>query len=228
MSKKSIDIILADEQQLLIDGICNLLASSGNDYQLNVCSTANNGEDLLSAVKERLFDLVIMDIKLPVIDGLDLIYEIKEICPSARLLVLTNYDSNKFVKSAFKNGADGYLLKKSGKDQLFRAIREVLTGVAYMGEGVNISPSKNGVKRANEEEYWIIEDNFLLKNYLTKRELEVLNEIANDKNNKEIARELYISDQTVSVHRKNIMRKLNVATNDGLIKIAAKNGLLNL
>jgi len=226
MERKKVDLILADEQQLTIDGLCNLLAESDFGYDLNVCKTVNSGEDLLTLAKENFYDLLVMELKLPVIDGIDLIYELKEVQPLMRILILTSYDSNKFVKEAFKNGADGYMLKKSGKDELVKAIKDVLKGVAYMGEGVNISPTKNGIKKANEEEYWVTEDNFLLKHYLTKREREIINEIACDKNNREIARDLFISDQTVSVHRKNIMRKLKVETNDGLIKIAQQNGLL--
>jgi DNA-binding NarL/FixJ family response regulator len=228
MERKKVDIVLADEQQLMVDGVCGILSGHDFGYDLNVCNTFNNGEELLKEVQVNPYQLLIMELKLPVIDGIDLIYELKEVRPQMRILILTRYDSNKFVKTAFKNGADGYLLKRSNQNELIKAIREVLSGVAYMGNGVNISPSKNGVRRDNEEDYWVIEDSFLLKNYLTKRELEVLNEIACDKNNKEIARDLYISDQTVSVHRKNIMRKLKVDTNDGLIRIAQKNGLLNI
>lgn len=228
MEKRKINIVLADEHQLMIEGLIHMLEHCEKDFEIKVCQSVNSGDDLLEVSRNNGFDLVIMDIKLPVIDGMELIYEIKEMNPNCRILILTMYDSNKFVKNAFKQGVDGYVLKKTNCDELVSAIEEVMNGSAYMGNGVSISPSKNGIRRDDEDEQWVVEDNFLLKNYLTKRELEIINEIALHKNNKDIAKNLYISDQTVSVHRKNIMRKLNVSTNDGLIKLAVDRGLVSL
>jgi DNA-binding NarL/FixJ family response regulator len=223
---KRIKILLADGQKLLVEGLKHLLVQCNGKYLLELENCVFNGEELLKVSRNGGFDLVIMDIKLPVIDGLELIYQIKELQPDVRIIVLTSYDSNKFVKSAFKQGADGYLLKNSDIQELKAAIEEVLEGIAFMGEGVSFSPSNNGLIRRNENDIWVVEDSFLLKNYLTRREIEILSEIAAEKDNREIADKLYISDQTVSVHRKNIMKKLRVNTNKELRSIALNQGLL--
>nr|MBS0036680.1 response regulator transcription factor [Saprospiraceae bacterium] len=222
---KRIKVVLADEQNLLIDGLKHLLRDCNGTYEYEIRKCIDNGEDLLGAAREEEFDLVIMDIKLPIIDGIEIIHRIKEQKPQSRILILTSYNSNKFVKSAFKQGADGYILKNSTTDDLKNAIEEVLAGVAHMGNGVGVSPGKNGVKKKNESAVWVIEDNFLIKNYLTRRELEILSQIAHEKDNKEIAQKLYISDQTVSVHRKNIMKKLKAHDNGQLKAIALHHGL---
>ena len=223
---KRIKVVMADGQKLLLEGLKHLLIQCNGKYLLELENCVFTGDDLLKLSGNGGFDLVIMDIKLPGIDGLELIYRIKEFQPQVRILVLTSYDSNKFVKSAFKQGADGYLLKTSDLEELKVAIEEVLEGVAFMGNGVSFSPLKNGVTRRDENDVWVVEDSFLLKNYLTRREIEILSEIAEEKDNKEIAQKLYISDQTVSVHRKNIMKKLKVNSNQELRTIALSQGLL--
>ena len=222
---KRIKVVVADEQNLLIDGLKHLLQECTGNYLFEVQDCINTGEELLNLARTKNFDLVIMDLKLPVIDGIEIIHRIKDYNPDARILILTSYNSNKFVKTAFKQGADGYILKNSSTEDLKTAMEEVLNGSAHMGNGVGISPEKNGIKKKNENAVWIIEDNFLIKNYLTKRELEILSQIANLKDNKEIAQNLYISDQTVSVHRKNIMKKLKVNDNQALRAIALHHGL---
>jgi len=138
------------------------------------------------------------------------------------VLVLTVYDDPKFVKSAFKNGAHGYILKNKGIDELFVALHQVLDEhESYIGEGVQVS--ENGATRAvagKQQTDFHLEDRFIKKYNLTKRELEILRLITHAMSNKQIAQELFISDQTVSVHRKNIMRKLGVSNAAGLIKAA--------
>lgn len=224
---KKIKVVLADGQKLLVEGLKHLLSQCNGKYELHLENCVHNGQDLIAYCNKKAnFDLIIMDIKLPILDGLDIIYKIKEKKPKSRIIVLTAYDSNKFVKSAFKQGADGYLLKNSDIQELKVAIEEVLDGVAFMGQGVSFSPSNNGLIRRNENDVWVVEDSFLLKNYLTRREMEILTEIASEKDNREIAEKLYISDQTVSVHRKNIMKKLRVHTNKELKSIALSQGLL--
>jgi len=143
------------------------------------------------------------------------------------------YDDSKLVKSAFKNGIDGYILKTSAADDLIKAISTVLTGETFFGEGVYVHrpniPSASsdrfsaGTAPSKNKTY---EDRFNKKHNLTKRELEILRLISKAKNNKEIAKTLFISDQTVSVHRRNLMRKLNVSSTAGLIKIAYDNSLV--
>jgi DNA-binding NarL/FixJ family response regulator len=220
-----IDVVIADENILFVEGLKSLLINElDNDFE--IIGQAVSGPALMDLLSENCPDLLIMDVKLPERDGLDIIPSIRNLYPNIRILVVSCYGHSKFVKSAFHGGVDGYILKNNDLSELNRAIRELQDGRTYMGEGVSIAPNRlNNKKQYNSE--WDLEDAFLLKNYLTKRELEILTQIAMAKNNKQIAKELFISDQTVSVHRKNIMRKLNVSNTASLIKIALDHGLVH-
>lgn len=169
-------------------------------------------------------DLVLLDLNLPDQDGLELIPQIRKQFKSVKILVLTSYSDYKFVGQALKEGADGYILKSNEPDELLEGVREVMEGNTYIAPGLHITPP-NG-KRLTSGKKSNYEDRFIIKQKLTRREHEVLELITQAKNNKQIAKELYISDQTVGVHRKNIMRKLGVRNTINLIKFALENQLV--
>lgn len=216
-----IKTILADDHCIFIEGLKSVLKQS-EKYTFDIVGTAVNGEELLWLLRRKPADLLILDLNLSETDGLEIIHTIQRERIALRILVLTVYDDPKFVKSAFKNGAHGYILKNKGIDELFLALHQVLNGEeSYLGEGVQVS--ENGAARAvvgKQQTDFHFEDRFIKKYNLTKRELEILRLITHAMSNKQIAQELYISDQTVSVHRKNIMRKLGVSNTAGLIKAA--------
>lgn len=216
-----IKTILADDHCIFIEGLKSVLKQS-EKYTFDIVGTAVNGEELLWLLRRKPADLLILDLNLSETDGLEIIHTIQRERIALRILVLTVYDDPKFVKSAFKNGAHGYILKNKGIDELFLALHQVLNGEeSYIGEGVQVS--ENGTARAvvgKQQTDFHFEDRFIKKYNLTKRELEILRLITHAMSNKQIAQELYISDQTVSVHRKNIMRKLGVSNTAGLIKAA--------
>lgn len=213
--------ILADDHAIFLEGLKSVLSKSQR-YVFDIVGTASNGSELLKLVRRKPADLLILDLNLSEHDGLEVIHHLQRERISLRVLVLTVYDDPKFVKSAFKNGAHGYLLKNKGIDELFVALQQVLNEQeSYIGEGVQLSD--NGVARAiigKQQTDFHLEDRFIKKYNLTKRELEILRLITLAMSNKQIAQELYISDQTVSVHRKNIMKKLGVNNTAGLIKVA--------
>lgn len=212
--------ILADDHCIFIEGLKSVLSKS-EKYVFEIVGTADNGEELLRLVRRKPADLLILDLNLSEIDGLEIIHSIQRERIPVRVLVFTVYDDPKFVKSAFKSGAHGYILKDKGIEELFMALQQVLTEQVYVGEGVQLS--ENGIARSTvgkPHTDFHLEDRFIKKYNLTKRELEILRLITHAMSNKQIAQELYISDQTVSVHRKNIMRKLGVSNTAGLIKVA--------
>lgn len=223
---KMIKVGLADEHRLFLDGL-ELILREDEYYNYEIVGRAHSGPDLLEMVSVEPMDVLITDIRLPEKDGLDLLARLKELQEGISILVITMYDNTKYIKKAFQSGSQGYILKRYGKKGLFEAIHEILGGNNHMGEEVSIAPQENPLKKENGiGNGWSREDTFILKHYLTERELEVLSHIALAKNNKEIAKDLYISDQTVSVHRKNIMRKLDVSNTAGLIKIAMDHQLV--
>ncbi|MFN7119159.1 MAG: response regulator [Saprospiraceae bacterium] len=213
--------ILADDHAIFLEGLKTVLSKSER-YAFEFVGTASNGSELLKLVRRKPADLLILDLNLSEQDGLEVIQHMQRERISLRILVLTVYDDPKFVKSAFKNGANGYLLKNKGIDELFAALHQVLnSSESYIGEGVQLS--ENGITRTivgKQQTDFHLEDRFIKKYNLTKRELEILRLITHAMSNKQIAQELYISDQTVSVHRKNIMKKLGVNNTAGLIKAA--------
>ncbi len=222
-----VSVFVADDHHLFIAGLQSILKDS-EKYFFNVIGIAHTGEELLEKLKLEEPDLLILDLNMPGRDGLDALKSIRLIYPKLKILALTMYDDSKIVKSAFKQGVDGYVLKNVPKEELHSAIDDVLADLTHLGKGVRISGTlanmtKPIVQLSNNVQF---EDRFIKKYNLTKRELEILKLITLALSNKEIAKELFISDQTVSVHRKNIMRKLGVSNTAGLIKIAYDNSLI--
>ena len=218
-----IRLIIADEQVLYIEAMKCLISAHFNEIE--VIDVSHSGPELVDQVRTYEPDLLILNVRLPIIDGLSIIPNIKSQYPRMKIVVISEYDHPKFIKLAFQGGVDGYILKSNSVDEFVGCLQEVIGGLTYMGDGVSIGPLHR--KQGNDYETdWDMEDAFMIKSNLTKRELEILNRIADAKNNKEIASELYISDQTVGVHRKNIMKKLNVSSTASLIKMAHDFGIV--
>lgn len=218
--------VIADDHHLFIAGLTSIIKNS-EDYDFDIVAIAHDGDDLLDKLKLYAPDFLILDLNMPGKDGLDVLKEIRKNNRELKILTLTMYDEPKIVKAAFKSGSDGYILKNEGKDGLIKGIAEVLSGRTHLGEGVKLNEelvTTNGEVIARFVSPY--EDRFIQKYNLTKREIEILRLITQALSNKEIAKELYISDQTVSVHRKNIMRKLGVSNTAGLIKLAYDNSLV--
>ena len=218
----TINTIIADCQTLMIEGLAAIFDSIRNP-SIKVTATANNSADLLKKVNLGDCDLLIMDINFPGEDGIELIPTLKSFCPNMRVIILTTYTDRKFVKRAFLNGTDGYVLKSNDSLDLIQGINTVMEGDTYMSDGLRLTPVTQAVANLANRFY---EDSYTMKQKLTKREQEILHLIADSKNNREIAKELYISDQTVGVHRKNIMRKLGVRSTVNLIKFAIEHQLV--
>lgn len=217
---------MADIQTLFSEGIRGILKNNKH-YDYVFSWSVTSGEELLTKVASENVELLIMDLCLYEIDGIDLIDQLKQKYPEMRILIFTQYAQSKFIKEAFLKGADGYLLKSDTSQNLFKAIETVLNGETFMGGGISIGP-KNNLSLPGESEKWASEDPFFLKHELTLREREILSEICDGKTNKEIASELFISDQTVCVHKKNIMKKFNVNSSQKLKLLAKSYNLTQL
>jgi len=221
-----VKIVIADDHQLFVAGLKSLITDT-EDMTFKIVGIANDGDEAVNLLRKTQPDVLILDLNMPQRDGLDILGSVREQFPKLRILALTMYDDSKIVKTAFKAGVDGYSLKTSGKDELMEAIRVILTGKTFFGKGVRLNDPfemVNGKREKRENDPY--EDRFIKKYNLTKREIEILRLITLALSNKEIAKELFISDQTVSVHRKNIMRKLGVSNTAGLIKVAYDNSLI--
>ena len=165
-----------------------------------------------------------MELNLSDDNGLSVLPNIKKEFPDLKVCIVSGYTDHKFVKEAFTKGADGYYSKYNDQDEIEDCITDVMGGRRFLASGLHITPQKNSPTNGLYKNR--LEDKFLLQRKLTKREYEVLELITRAMNNKEIAEKLYISDQTVGVHRKNIMRKLGVRNTVNLIKFAIDNQLV--
>lgn len=222
-----IRIVLVDAHPIFLEGLKAVLEKS-EDSHFEIVAEASTGNALLKYVEGMEADLILLDMNLPDMDGLEVLSNLKSRGIDTKVLTMSTYDEPKIVKSAFKAGTYGYVLKNNSVNELFKAIETVLEGESYMSVGLSLTNNSgmhtqfmhNGKVSTN------FEDRFIKKFKLTKREIEVLKLVGKAMSNKEIAKELYISDQTVSVHRKNIMKKLDVNTTASLIRFSYEHNLL--
>lgn len=217
-----LNILVADDHPIFVEGLQTVLSNSSGKFSCKIKGVARTGSQVAQMLHDSQTDLLLMDLNLPETDGLKMLPTVKKDSANTRVLVMTMYDDPRLVKAAFKAGADGYMLKSGTKDELFRAIEEVIEGHTFLGSGLALVENRNG----NGSNSISPDVRFSRKYGLTRREMEVMRYIGQALNNKDIAEKLFISDQTVSVHRKNIMRKLGVNTTASLIKIAFENNLV--
>ncbi|MFK7936949.1 MAG: response regulator [Saprospiraceae bacterium] len=216
--------IVADDHPIFLEGL-KLVLQRHPHYKIEVIAQAQDGQELLELLRNTPCDLLLMDLNMPTRDGFDVLGNLPYFNQNIKVLIVTMYDDAKIVKSAFKAGADGYLLKGNDIKEIFCAIDDIVEGKTFMGEQVGMG-QLNSISDLKPNADALYADRFTKKYNLTRRELEILRLISDAMSNKEIAKELYISDQTVSVHRKNIMRKLGVSNTAGLVKIAYHNSLI--
>jgi len=211
---EKIRILLVDDHQIILDGLRSLLKGV-NDIQ--VIGDALNGEEAINTLQVLTADLVLMDIDMPVLNGIDATMRIKEEFPHTKVLILTVHNESSLIRNLISIGADGYLLKNSCKEELLDAIYKVQSGEKYFSSEVTLSLMQEDNSRDE-----------LLKSDIefTKRELDVLRLLADGCTNKEIGEKLFISHRTVDTHRTNIMKKVGVNNVAGLISFAIKNNLV--
>lgn len=205
---------MVDDHQLIVDGMISLLK---NKEDILVAGVANNGKEALQMLRILEPDLVLMDIDMPVMNGIDALREIKKTNPGTRVIILSMHEEAGMIKNLVALGADGYLLKSCSEEELFRAINTVALGQPYFSHGVTVSLLNAKVSAAPSSDP--------LHEVLSDRETEVLRLITEGFSNKEIGAQLFISHRTVDTHRTNLMKKLNVSNIAGLISYAIRNGL---
>jgi DNA-binding NarL/FixJ family response regulator len=212
---KEINVLLVDDHQIIIDGLQSLIE---NAEGIRVISQANNGREALGILKILDVDVVLMDIDMPVMNGLDAAKIIHENYAATRVIILSMHGDRALIKELIKMGVDGYLLKNASKDELLNAIKMVASGDRYFSSDVTVS-------LLNDEPAY---NKTLTKSglKLTAREIEILKLIAEGFTNKEIGEQLFISHRTVDTHRTNLMKKLNINNVAGLISFAIKNGII--
>ncbi|MCL5128200.1 MULTISPECIES: response regulator transcription factor [unclassified Algibacter] len=202
-----INVVLADDHVLVRDGIKALLEDQSG---IVVIDEASNGKEALEVIKTNKPHVLIIDIRMPEMNGIDAVREVNRLYTDVRTLVLSMHDSEEYVLQAIQAGADGYLLKGASKEEFLKALNKVASGGKYFTGDVSAIIMNNFVNgntnTAVAPKVKPIEDPFKL----TKREKQILNLVLQLKNNKDIADELNISKRTAEVHRFNLMKKLEV------------------
>lgn len=214
-------VIIAEDQSIFAEGLKQTLRDSSEE-EIHILSIVSEASGLEAELKKFSPDLLFLDLSLPGCDGASMLRPIHEMMPDMRIIVLTLFQDTKMVREAFRNGADGYILKTCRTSEIHEGIREVRAGKIYMGCGVSATERPGSGKSNNAS----CQDSFMRQYCLTNREMEILRLLSNALTNKQISEELYISDQTVGVHRKNIMRKLGVSSSAALVRMLHLNNLL--
>jgi DNA-binding NarL/FixJ family response regulator len=210
-----IRVLVVDDHAILRDGIRSILESQED---IQVVGEAENGLEAIEHIKKAPPDIVLMDISMPAMNGLEATRYIKEHFPAVKVLILTQHDNHEYITPALQAGAAGYVLKRSGRREMLNALRQVHEQGAYLAARITREVlqdySNHGASHANGEAR------------LTDRERQVLQLIMAGRSNKEIGAELGISPKTVSVHRTNVMAKLDVQTTVELLHFVANNPLV--
>lgn len=215
-----IRIIIVDDHPIFIDGLSNLLLQEPN---IEVVGAAHNGKELLDKLHTVNADIILLDINMPVMDGIETAKNIQSQFPDIKVIMLTMYDEPGFIKECLDNGAKGYILKNIDKEDLLKAIDSVAEGKAYFDPNIHEKMLLSFHHKSKEEK---LSPNHTLVEQLTQREKEVLQLIAIGLTSIEIGEKLYISKNTVETHRKNLLIKLNAKNTPALLKIAYEVGVV--
>lgn len=215
-----IKVVLVDDHAVVREGLKALL---GLEENIQIVGEADCGEDVVGVVSRTCPHVVVMDLRMQNMSGVEATRALRESFPEIKVIILSMYDEEEMVIQALKAGAAGYVLKRAGVAELVKAIRLVAGGEAYLDPAITRrvvdsfqkGDTYHGMKRLEGHE-------------LTPREKEILRLVAQGMTNAEIARDLYISVKTVQAHRANLMQKLGIHDRVDLVKYALKAGLLSL
>lgn len=211
MEKKTIHIIIADDHVLFIDGLKLLLK---DEEGILVGDVANDGKELLDLLQYQKPDIILLDINMPKMNGLEAARNIKQSYPCIKIIILSTYNEDHLIEKAKQYGANGYLLKNCSKEELLQTIRLVFT--EHTSFPYRIHKNENDFDKT---------DNFLKQFNLTKRESEIVQLIKNNFTNHQIADKLYLSIYTIETHRKNIMQKLGLKSPAALMKFIVEHNI---
>jgi len=216
--KKTFNIVIAEDHTILREGLKALLSSQSD---LKVIDEAGDGLEAIRSVQNHSPDMILLDLSMPKMTGLDAIKEIKRVNPGTKIIILTVHSTEEYILATLQAGADGYVLQDAHSAELLTAIRHVLDGRRYLSPSISgtiIDGLLQGKKASAIRSAW---------ETLTQREREILKLVAEGHKNKEIADLLCISVKTVEKHRANLMEKLDLHNVAALTALAAEKGLIN-
>jgi two-component system NarL family response regulator len=201
-------VLLVDDHALLRTGVANII---NQEPDLRVVAEAGNGLQAIDAYQRHRPDVTLLDLRMPIMEGVEAVRRIRDLDPNARIVILTTYDTDDEISRALKAGAKAYVLKDISADGLLKCIRDVLAGKTYLAPAAAAKLAE-GVTRVQ----------------LTPREMATLKLVADGKANKEIATALDISERTVKTHLAHLFEKLGATSRTEAVKVATRRGLVRL
>jgi two-component system response regulator NreC len=204
-------VLLADDHGLIRQGLKSLLEGQG----FQVVGEASDGQEVLRAAEKTHPDVAILDIRMPVLNGVDATREMKKSSPKTKIIILTQHDENQYVTEALQAGAKGYVLKSQGAEDLVHAIREVCRGAVYLSPSISHTVVGAYLSKGT-----------VSPDALSGRERQVLQLVGEGKSTKDIAMQLGISVKTAESHRARLMKKLDIHETASLVRYAIRRGLI--
>jgi DNA-binding NarL/FixJ family response regulator len=217
---KKIKVILVDDHQIVRDGVKALLQ---NEPTITVIAEASDYEELENCLKTKIPDIILLDISLEGISGIEITKIVKQQFPEIRIIILSMYINEEFIINAYQAGASGYLAKNTTFDELVDAVKVVYDKGEYFSPMISNILVMSSIKNVKVDNKYRIDENLL-----TKREIEVLKLFAYGYSNKEISSKLFISSRTVESHKNHIMQKLEFKSQVEMLKFAFKSRLADL
>ncbi len=214
-----IKVAIADDHKIFRSGVINTLTPYDN---INVVFEAEDGEHLLEIMQQQQPDVILMDLKMPKMDGIQATIKVREKYPHVKVIILTMYEDDNFIVHLVENGANAYLLKNSEPEEIYEAICTTFDKGFYFNENVNLALLKK-VLHKNKQQF---KPTFKNEVQLSDRELEVLKLICNEFTTQEISEKIFLSPRTVEGLRQKLLEKLNVKNTVGLVLYAFRNGLI--
>ncbi len=215
---KKIKIAIADDYKIFREG---LKVSLTQDEDFEVMMEADNGEDLITGFEKNTPDVVIMDLKMPIMDGMEATQLIRKKYSDVKILVVSMYDDDKFIIHLMEIGANGYLFKNAEPDEISKAIHSVYENGYYFNDIVNKALLKKLVLKGN------IKPSFKQNVELTEREMEVLKLVCEEKTATEIGKQIFLSPRSVEGIRQRLIEKIGVRNTAGLVMFAVKNNIVS-
>jgi DNA-binding NarL/FixJ family response regulator len=215
--QNKIRLLIADDHRVLLDGLVSLLKTEENFI---IAGIAEDGNKVVELIKQNDYDVCLLDISMPGIDGMEAAKWIRKNKPGIKIIILTTHDEEEIIAEMINMGVAGYLLKTSTRHELVEAINKVMRGKLYFSNEVNDALMKGYAKELDKKK------NTAPTVKLTHREKQIVQLLAKEYTNDRIASELSISYRTVETHRKNMMQKTNAHNLAGLLKFAYSSGLI--
>ncbi|MCB0668194.1 MAG: response regulator transcription factor [Saprospiraceae bacterium] len=207
-----IQLLVADDHQIILDGFKSIFQ---DNQEISLVATAQNGRQVMEVAAGRPLDVIIVDINMPVLNGVEVCRHLGKKYPHIPIIALSMYKRASYIQRMMQYGAKGYLLKDDSSEEIIKAIHAVIRGELYFSS--QIEPSLLLYGKSNQPEQ---------KDLISERETEVLKLISKGLTNASISSELFISQHTAETHRKNLLAKLNAKNTADLVRIAMEKGLI--